>query len=241
MPARLTVGFICSMLLIVLPAGPAAAAAPDAECSGDLTAVTVRNVTVPDGATCVLRNSTVTGGVSVSAGSYFQSIRTRIAGDVTAVGAQTLFVDAGSNVRGSVRAKRVAQVFLFASRVGKNVKVERATDQVYICGSTVEHGSIRVMRSARDIVIGDRRSGGCAGNSVLRGNMSVLWNRTDVQLVIRGNRFPDGDLIVAGNTGPSEKIVQGNHGGRHIACEANAGQFRASQNRRWKSGGCTPS
>jgi hypothetical protein len=71
--------------------------------------------------------------------------------------------------------------------------------------------------------------------------MSVLWNRTDVQLVIRGNRFPDGNLIVAGNTGPSQKIVQGNYGGRHIACEANAGQFRASQNRRWKSGGCTPS
>ena len=76
MPARLTVGFVSSMLLIVLVAGPAAAAAPDAQCSGDLTAVTVRNVTVPDGETCVLRNSTVTGGVSVSAGSYFQSIRT---------------------------------------------------------------------------------------------------------------------------------------------------------------------
>jgi hypothetical protein len=242
MAARLILGFVSSMLLTVLVAGPpSAAAAQDVECNGALTAVTVRNVTVPNGGTCTLRNSTVTGHVSASAASYFQAIHTRIAGDVKGTDAQTLFVDSGSTVRGGVRANRVAQVFLFSSRVRRNVKVDRATDQVYICGSTVERGSIRVIRSARDIVIGDPQSGGCGGNSVRRGNMSVLWNTTDVQLVISGNRFPKGNLIVAGNTGPSQKIVQGNLGGRHIACQANAGQFRASKNRRWKSGGCSPS
>jgi hypothetical protein len=230
------------MLLIVLVAGPpSAAAAQDVECSGELTGVTVRNVTVPNGGSCTLRNSTVTGQVSAPAASYFQASHTRIAGDVTGTDAQTLFVDDGSRVGGSVRSDRVAQVFLFSSRVRKNVKVDHATDQVYICSSTVERGSIRVIRSARDIVIGDPQSGGCGGNSVRRGNMSVLANTTDVQLVISGNRFPRGNLIVAGNTGPSQKIVQGNFGGRHIACQANVGQFRASKNRRWKSGGCRPS
>jgi hypothetical protein len=242
MAARPILGFVSSMLLIALVAGPpSAAAAQDAECSGELTAVAVRNVTVPNGGTCILRNSTVTGHVSASAGSYFQAIRTRIEGDVAGIEAQTLFVDGGSTVRGSVRADRVAQVFLFSSRVRMNVKVDRATDQVFICGSTVERGSIRVTRSARDIVIGDRRSTECGGNSVRRGNMSVLWNTTDVQLVISGNRFPKGNLIVAGNNGPSQKIVHGNFGGRHIACQANVGHFRASKNRRWKSGGCSPS
>ena len=71
--------------------------------------------------------------------------------------------------------------------------------------------------------------------------MSVLWNTTDVQLVVRATRFPKGNLLVSGNGGPSEKIVQGNPGGTHIACQANAGYFRASKNRRWKSGGCRPS
>jgi hypothetical protein len=241
MVARPILGFVSSMLLIVLVAGPSSAAAvQDAECSGELTAVIVRNVTVPNGATCVLRNATVTGNVSATTGSYFQAIQTRIAGDVTGIDAQTLFVDGGSTVHGSVLANRVAQVFLFASRVRMNVKVDRTTDQVFICGSRVERGSIRVTRSARNIVIGDR-TGACNGNSVRRGNMSVLWNTTDVQLVISGNRFPKGNLIVAGNTGPSQKIVQGNFGGRHIACQANVGQFRASKNRRWKSGGCSPS
>jgi hypothetical protein len=242
MAARAVLGFASIMLLIVLVTGPSSAAEiQDAECMGELTAETVRNVTVPNGGTCILRNSTVTGHVSASAASYFQAIHTRIAGDVSGADAQTLFVDGGSTVRGSVRASRVAQVFLFASRVRKNVKVDRTTDQVFICGSTVERGSIRVLRSARDIVIGDPRSGGCDGNSVRRGNMSVLWNTTDVQLVISGNRFPKGNLIVAGNTGPSQKIVQGNFGGKRIACQANAGRFRASKNLRWKSGGCSPS
>jgi hypothetical protein len=227
------------MLLLALVAGPASGAAPqDVQCTGELIAVTVRNVTVPSGATCALRDSEVTGTVSASAASYFQASHTQIAGDVAGTDAQTLFVDGGSKVQGSVRASRVAQVFLFSSRVRKNVKVDHATDQVFICASTVERGSIQVTRSARNIVIGGPRSGGCGGNSIRRGDMSVLWNTTDVQLVISGNRFPKGNLNVSGNTGPSRKIVQGNSGGRRIACRANAGSFRALKNHRWKRGAC---
>jgi hypothetical protein len=153
-------------------------------------------------------------------------------------GAQTLFLDHGSSVRGSVRAAGVAQVFMFASHVQKNVRVDHATDQVFVCGSTVERGSISVLRSARNIVVGDPGSGACAGNTVRRGNMSILWNTTDVQLVISGNRFPKGNLIVSGNGGASPKTVRRNFGGGHIACAANTPQFRASENRRWKSGVC---
>jgi hypothetical protein len=242
MVARPILGLVSSMLLLLLVAGPAQAAAwPDVQCSGKLTAVIVRNVTVPNGGTCILRNSVVTGRVSASAASYFQAIHTQILGDVTATGAQTLFIEGRSDVRGSVRATRVAQVFLFASRVQKDVKVNRATDQVFICGSSVEWGSIEVIRSARDILVGGSRSSGCGGNSVRRGDMTVRSNKTDVQLVISRNSFPKGNLIVSGNTGPSHKVVQGNSGGRRIACQANVGHFRASKNRRWKSGACRPS
>jgi hypothetical protein len=241
MAARPTLGFVLGIMLLVLVAIPAPAAAQDADCTGELTGVIVRNVTVPSNGKCVLRNATVTGSVVAPAGSYFQASRTRIVGDVVGTGAQTVFVDRGSVVGGSVRANRVAQVFLFSSRVGKHVKVDRTTDQVFVCGLTVERGSIRVTRSARDIVIGDPFSGGCRSNSVRQGSMSVLWNTTDVQLVVSGNRFPKGNLLVAANFGPSAKTVKGNLGGGHIACQENAGIFRASNNRRWKTGGCSPS
>jgi hypothetical protein len=237
--ARTILWLVSGVLLLVCVVGQALAAAPaDLQCSGVLTGATVRNVTVPAGGTCTLRNSKVTGRVTASAGSYFQAIRTAIAGDVVGSGAQTVFLDHGSSVRGSVRAGGVAQLFMFASHVRKNVKVDHATDQVFICGSTVERGNINVIRSARNIVVGDPGAGACAGNTVRRGNMSILWNTTDVQLVISGNRFPRGNLLVSGNTGPSPKTVRRNFGGRHIACAANAPQFRASGNRRWKSGVC---
>jgi hypothetical protein len=242
MVARPILGLVAGALALVLLGGLAsAAAAPDVECTGELTGITARNLTVPAGSTCVLRDSTVTGQVSVSAASYFQVARTRIAGDVSATDAQTLFLDRRSVVRGSVRAKGVAQVFLFSARVAKSVKVDHTTAQVFICGATVERGSIRVLRSTRDIVIGDPGVGGCAGNTVRRGDMSVLWNETDVQLVVSGNRFPRGNLLVAGNFGPSRKVVRGNSGGNHIACEQNSGQFRASKNRRWDTGVCARS
>ena len=45
--------------------------ARDVQCGGVMTAVTVRNVTVPSGGSCILRNSTVTGRVSASAAIVF--------------------------------------------------------------------------------------------------------------------------------------------------------------------------
>jgi hypothetical protein len=242
MAARPILGLVSSMLVFGLVAGPAPAAIPkDVQCNGVLNKVTVRNVTVPNTGSCILRDSRVSGRVTALGSSYFQAIHTRIAGDVSGTGAQTIFIEGGSSVLGGVRTQGVAQLFLFSSRVRKSVKVDRTTDQIFICGTTVERGSISVTRSARDILIGGTRSDGCAGNSVRRGSMSVLWNKTDVQLVVSGNRFPKGNLLVSGNAGPSAKVVQGNVGGTHIACQANAGYFMASQNRRWKSGGCQPS
>jgi len=237
--ARTILWLAAGVALLVLAAGQAAASTPaDLSCNGAWLGVTVRNVTVPQGATCVMTNSKVTGGVTASASSYFQATHTQIAGDVLGSGAQTLFLDHGSSVGGSVRAGAVAQVFMYSSRVQKHVKVDHATDQVFICGSTVMRGNISVLHSTRNIVVGDPGAGACRGNTVRRGNMSVLWNTTDVQLVISGNRFPKGNLIVSGNGGSSPKTVRHNYGGRHIACAANTPRFRASQNRRWKSGVC---
>jgi len=240
MAARLSVLSSMMLFALALVLAPGSVAASDLQCSGELAGVTAANVTVPVGGSCSLRNSTVTGRVVAPAGSYFHAAHTRIAGDVVGSSSQTLFLDQHSTVGGSVRTSRVVQVFLFGARVHKNVKVDRTTDQVFICGSTVERGSIQVTRSSRDIMIGGPRSDGCAGNSVRRGSMTVLRNTTDVQLVISGNRFPKGNLVVSGNTGSSPKVVQGNSGGKRIACQANAPRFRASQNRRWKRGACKP-
>jgi hypothetical protein len=223
-----------------LVAAPAPAGA-SVQCNGILKGVSVRDVTVPRAGTCVLVDSRVAGDVTAAADSYVQAIHTNIGGDINATGAQTVFIEGGSKVRGDLRANAVAQVLVFATTVRGDVRVRRSTDQVFICGSTVERGSIEISRSGRDILVGDHRSGDCGGNFVRRGNLTVARNNTDVELVVSGNLFPRGNLTVSGNTGPSEKIVHGNAGGRRIACQANGSSFTSEKNLRWKTGRCSAS
>jgi hypothetical protein len=99
---------------------------------------------------------------------------------------------------------------------------------------------VEVKRSGRDILIGDPQAVDCAGNVIGRGDLRVLNNSTNVELVVRGNKLRRGDLEVKGNTGTSEKFVQGNRGGRRLTCRGNANPFADSGNAGWdkKSGQC---
>jgi hypothetical protein len=233
-------GLALATSVVMLVAGIASAGATpppapnDIQCNSVQTGVTVRNVTVVPRSTCQLVNSTVTGNVTALAGSYFQADHTTVQGNVQGKGAQTAFLDGGSKVRGSVRGSWVVQVFIFDTTVRGDITIDRASDQVFICGTTVERGSIVVKRSRRNILIGDPLSGGCKGNSVLRGDVTVTGNTTDVELVVRGNRVRRGTMVVSGNQGPSVKIVHGNSGGKRIDCHANSSAFAASKNARWK-------
>src|SRR4051794_38491816 len=109
-----TLGSVLAISSLLLVASTAVAAAParDLQCSGVVTAVTVRNVVVPPGGTCVLRDSQVTGSVTAGAAAYLQTIHSRIAGHVVARNSETLFIEGGSRVRGTVRASGVAGVFV---------------------------------------------------------------------------------------------------------------------------------
>src|SRR6266550_4331186 len=127
----------CVVVLVagLSSAGATALPAPnDIQCNSVQTGVTVRNVTVVSGSTCQLVNSIVTGNVTALAGSYFQATHTTVRGNVQGKGAQTAFLEGGSKVRGSVRGSWVVQVFIFATRVRGDITINRASDQVFICG-----------------------------------------------------------------------------------------------------------
>jgi hypothetical protein len=105
---------------------------------------------------------------------------------------------------------------------------------VQICGTAVQRGDVEVKKSGTDILIGDPLTAGCPGNSVERGSVEVKENFTDVELVIRGNSIPRGNLEVIGNTGPSDKFVQSNTGGRKLRCIGNTPRFFGSPNPGWQ-------
>jgi hypothetical protein len=224
----------------MLAAASPAAADRALACQDEMTAVTVRgDLTVPAGGACHLVDSTVRGDVKVRKGGFFQATNTAVRGDVRGKRARTIFVEGGSAVRGDVEGDRTAQVFVFASRIGGEIDIVRATKKVNVCGNTVR-GSIEVEKSGPDILVGDPLAIDCPGNVVKRGDIEVQDNFTDVELVIRGNTISRGTLEVKRNAGPSGKFVEDNKGGAKLDCRGNSQPFQASGNTGWrkKAGQC---
>jgi hypothetical protein len=220
----------------------APAATDQFECNGTFTGKTVADVTVPLNGACTLIDSTVTGNVTALQRSYFQATHTSVHGNVVGTAPQTIFIERGTAVKGSVRGDRAAQVFLFDSAVAGDVAVNRATNQVYICGMTIKSGDVEVRRSGKDILIGDPTAEGCAGNRVRRGDVEVVNNATHVEFTISGNVIARGDLEVLKNRGLAGKVVEDNNGGDKLECRGNRQGFDASGNPGWEDmqGQCAP-
>ena len=226
--------FVMSALVLgglLWSASPAAAA--DLECNGTYTSVVIDDVVVPENGVCTLNNSEVRDDVKVKRNAYFEARNTTVGDDVRAKRAQTVFlVDA--TVGGDVKAKRTAQVFLFSTTVQGDVKVKRASDKVNICDVTIFDGDLKVTRSGTDLLIGDPQAVDCSGNLIKNGDVEVSDNWTDVELVVRGNNIPRGDLTVEENEGPSDKLVQDNAGGRTLSCKDNEPPFVGTPNTGFK-------
>jgi len=218
-----------AVCLALVAASPAAAAKSSVTCTGLMTDIAARDVTVPTGAACTLVDSSVRNDVRVGRDAYFQATNTDVGGDVFARDSQTVFVEAGSGIGGNVETRNAAQVFVFNSFIGDEIDIYGATDRVNVCGNRVRW-DLEVSHSGRDILVGDPNTVDCAGNRVLRGDIEVEKNTTDVELVIAGNRIVRGDLEVLGNKGTSEKSVSGNRGGDTIVCRDNVSPFTATGN-----------
>jgi hypothetical protein len=216
------------------------AAARDLRCNGAYKGKTFDDVTVPRGAACTLTASTVRGDVKALRGAYFQATGTIVRGDVEGKGAQTIFIDTGSKVGGSVEAVKAIQFYVYNSTIGEDIEPERTVEAVQICGNTVRKGNIEVRRSGTDVLIGDPLAVGCRGNIVRRGDVAVTRNFSLVEFVLRGNTVMRGDLKVTNNTGPTPKFVQDNLGIGRIVCRGNS-LLTAGGNNGWdrKLGQCT--
>jgi hypothetical protein len=210
-------------------ASPAAAAKSSVTCTGIMTDISARDVNVPAGAACTLVDSAVRNDVRVRENSYFQATNTDIGGDVKSRDSQTVFVEAGSGVGGTIETRNTAQVFVFGSFIGDEIDVYGASDVTNICGNRVRW-DIEVTASEQDVLVGDPQAVDCAGNRVLRGDIEIEHNDTDVEMIVAGNRVVRGEIEVLNNKGTSEKRVSDNRGGDEIDCRNNTNPFAASNN-----------
>jgi hypothetical protein len=222
---------LCGVLVMASPAAAHnwGSSKPSLTCTSIVTNVSVRSVNVPAGASCTLVDSIVRDDVRVREGSYFQATNTDIGGSVRSRDSQTVFVEAGSGVGDSIVTQNTAQVFVFGSFIGDEIDVYGASDITNICGNRVRW-DIEVTASQQDILVGDPLAVDCAGNRVLKGDIEVERNNTDVELVVAGNRIVQGDLEVLRNRGTSDKRVSDNRGGDEIECHQNDAPFVALNN-----------
>jgi hypothetical protein len=226
-------GLVGVAMTAALAIASPAAAQRAFRCDGTFTGAVYEHVVVPRDAACKLVDSTVVGDIRAHKHAYLQTTATAVGGDVIGRGAQTIFVDTGSRIFGRIDGDRTIQVYVYNSVVIRGIEIERSSEAVQVCGTTVFRGDISVERSGRDILIGDPLSDDCAGNYVRRGDIEVVRSFTDIEFVIRGNTVRKGNLEVFRNTGPVPKYVEDNKGGDRLVCRDNSAPFAAAGNTSW--------
>jgi len=156
------------------------------------------NVIVPEGRTCTITRSTVSGNILAKDGARLYVFETTTQGNIDGVEADLVHVRAGS-LGGSIQVQD-----------GDN----RSLVGVKIYGGTVlTQGNITIQKmNTGTISITD---------AVLRkGNIQVQDNRTATRLEILRNRVAQ-NLQVFVNTGTTTKVVRGNTVGSTLSCKDN--------------------
>ena len=167
--------------------------------------------------------------MKVKRNGYFEAHDTSVADNVRGKRAQTIYM-VDSNVGGDVKAKKTAQVLLFSMTIDGDVKIKRATDKVNVCGVRIVDGDLKVVRSGTDLLIGDPQAVECPGNLIENGDVEISDNWTDVELVVRGNSVPRGDLTVEGERRSLGQVRPGQHGWPDARCKHNEAPFIGTPN-----------
>jgi hypothetical protein len=144
--------FMVSLAFLFVLSMPAPLLADEKTCRGDLGAVTVDNLRVPDGANCVLS-------------------RTRVKGNIR-VGSRATLNARGVRVSGNVQAENARQVLLTeSSRVGGSVQIKQGG------GATVLNSTVQ-----GDIQYDDNRSPLRANDNKVGGNIKVIGNQAHAEI-----------------------------------------------------------
>jgi hypothetical protein len=144
-------------LLALIPAAPVAA--ETRICRGEIGARTVDNVKVPDGATCVLRGTTVKGTVTVEENATLRAIGVRVVGNIQGEDSRRVVVRDGSRVGGSVQVVQSGIVKVLGSRVDGDVLIDE-NDRQNVVRQTMVGGNIQAFQNTGGVVIAGNRVDG---------------------------------------------------------------------------------
>jgi hypothetical protein len=180
-------------------------------CVGTLPPGTYRNVTVPEGESCVLENSIVLGNVTAREDSRLTLFNVRVEENVHGLKADVVSISA----------------FPFgAGSVGGNVHVHGADSPALF---SVFINNIDVMRGNVHVEMNNAGGIGVINNTVALGNILIQHNAAVSFNTIRDNRVAQ-NVVVIGNRGPGPKTVQNNFLSGKVLCFGNDEPFIGGPN-----------
>jgi hypothetical protein len=154
------------MLMAVTFTGIRSAHAEEITCTGTLGAITVDNVLVPAGATCVLEKTRVQGTVYVENNATLRTNRARITGNVQGEGAKLVRVVLGT-VGGSIQVVQGDKAFIDRVSIEGDILFD-SNDQLLTAKNNIIGGNLRAFQNTGGVTISTNTIDGnlqCTGNS----------------------------------------------------------------------------
>lgn len=157
---------------------PGQARAEERSCRGSLGAITVDNLRVPQGATCILEGTRVEGTITVQRNARLFARGVRVKGNVQAENARRVNVVRSSRINGAVEVEQGGAARIAYSKIGESLVYKQQDGLLRALRNDVE-GSIQVF-----------------GNS---GGARIYRNVVDGNLQCKENQpAPQGDGNVVG-------------------------------------------
>jgi hypothetical protein len=131
---------------------PATASAEETDCVGSLGAVTVDNLRVPEGATCVLVGTVVQGTVKVETDATLRARAISVVGNVQAENAARVVIDT-SEIGGSVQVKQGGGAEVTESFVTGDIQLDKNQGEPQRVADNDVNGSVQVMQNVGGVEI----------------------------------------------------------------------------------------
>jgi hypothetical protein len=149
-------------------------------CEGYLEAITVDNLQVPQGASCTLTGTHVTGSIQVAKDASLKVYHSTVVGNIQADGARLIIILAGSTVGGSIQIKESDSVRVENVSVNRDLQFEMVNAALSVFGNQVG-GNLQAFKNAGSLTIANNIVDGnlqckentlspAGGNNIVRGN-----------------------------------------------------------------------
>lgn len=159
--------FITAAIAAASAAFAAPAMAEEFTCTGAVGPVSLDNIFVPDGATCILDRTRAKGSVVVGTGATLMATSVSINGNIQAEGAAAVSVLGRSMIGGSIQAVQGGSVTVQGARITADILVDEIRGAIDVRSNNLG-GNLQVFQNTGGVTL--------VRNTLLKGNLQCKEN-----------------------------------------------------------------